>query len=67
MAEAYLLEKLKSVEQTFHELTRRLADPDTAQNQSLTFAVTGGSLRRARLWKKRLILMKLGKRLQRTW
>lgn len=32
MAEAYLLEKLKSVEQTFHELTRRLADPDTAQN-----------------------------------
>jgi peptide chain release factor 1 len=32
MAETYLLEKLKSVEQTFHELTRRLADPDTAQN-----------------------------------
>ncbi|NRB08240.1 MAG: peptide chain release factor 1 [Richelia sp.] len=32
MAEAYLLEKLKSVEQTFHELTRRLADPDTANN-----------------------------------
>ncbi|MDJ0734654.1 MAG: peptide chain release factor 1 [Nostocaceae cyanobacterium] len=32
MAEAYLLEKLKSVEQTFNELTRRLADPDTAQN-----------------------------------
>ena len=30
MAEAYLLEKLKSVEQTFHELTRRLADPDIA-------------------------------------
>jgi peptide chain release factor 1 len=30
MAEAYLLEKLKSVEQTFHELTRRLADPDVA-------------------------------------
>ncbi|TAF12320.1 MAG: peptide chain release factor 1, partial [Nostocales cyanobacterium] len=28
----YLLEKLKSVEQTFHELTRRLADPDTAKN-----------------------------------
>ncbi|MBW4575642.1 MAG: peptide chain release factor 1 [Aphanothece sp. CMT-3BRIN-NPC111] len=28
MAETYLLEKLKSVEQTFHELTRRLADPD---------------------------------------
>lgn len=32
MAEAYLLEKLKSVEQTFNELTRRLADPDTANN-----------------------------------
>ncbi|MBF2002323.1 MAG: peptide chain release factor 1 [Synechococcales cyanobacterium C42_A2020_086] len=30
MAEAYLLEKLKSVEQTFDELTRRLADPDVA-------------------------------------
>lgn len=30
MAEPYLLEKLKSVEQTFHELTRRLADPDIA-------------------------------------
>jgi peptide chain release factor 1 len=30
MAEAYLLEKLKSVESTFHELTRRLADPDVA-------------------------------------
>ncbi len=32
MAETYLLEKLKSVEQTFQELTRRLADPDTAKN-----------------------------------
>lgn len=32
MAEAYLLEKLASVEQTFDELTRRLADPDTASN-----------------------------------
>ncbi|MGG6294248.1 peptide chain release factor 1 [Leptolyngbya sp. AN02str] len=30
MAEAYLLDKLKSVEQTFNELTRRLADPDIA-------------------------------------
>jgi peptide chain release factor 1 len=30
MAESYLLEKLKSVEQTFYELTRRLADPDVA-------------------------------------
>ncbi len=30
MAESYLLEKLKSVEQTFNELTRRLADPDVA-------------------------------------
>ncbi len=30
MAEAYLLEKLKSVEQTFNELTHRLADPDVA-------------------------------------
>lgn len=32
MAETYLLEKLKSVEQTFNELTRRLADPDIANN-----------------------------------
>ncbi|MEO1373479.1 MAG: peptide chain release factor 1 [Cyanobacteria bacterium J06635_10] len=32
MAEQYLLEKLQSVEQTFNELTRRLADPDTAKN-----------------------------------
>lgn len=32
MAEAYLLEKLKSVEQTYRELTRRLADPDIATN-----------------------------------
>lgn len=32
MAESYLLDKLKSVEQTFHELTRRLADPDVAAN-----------------------------------
>ncbi len=32
MAETYLLEKLKSVEQTFNELTRRLGDPDTAGN-----------------------------------
>jgi peptide chain release factor 1 len=32
MAEAYLLAKLKSVEQTFHELTRRLADPEVATN-----------------------------------
>ena len=30
MAEAYLLAKLKSVEQTYHELTHRLADPDVA-------------------------------------
>ena len=32
MAEIYLLEKLKSVEQTFEELTRRLADPDVAKD-----------------------------------
>jgi peptide chain release factor 1 len=32
MAEAYLLEKLNSVEQTFNELTRRLADPDVAKD-----------------------------------
>jgi peptide chain release factor 1 len=32
MAESYLLEKLQSVEQTFQELTRRLADPDIATN-----------------------------------
>lgn len=30
MAEKYLLEKLQSVEQTYKELTRRLADPDIA-------------------------------------
>jgi len=30
MAETYLLNKLKSVEQTFNELNRRLADPDIA-------------------------------------
>jgi peptide chain release factor 1 len=34
MAESYLLEKLKSVEQTFYELTRRLADPDVAKDPS---------------------------------
>ncbi|AFY40556.1 bacterial peptide chain release factor 1 (bRF-1) [[Leptolyngbya] sp. PCC 7376] len=34
MAEAYLLDKLKSVEQTFQEMTRRLADPDIATNPS---------------------------------
>lgn len=32
MAETYLLEKLKSVEQTFNELTRRLGDPDVARD-----------------------------------
>lgn len=34
MAETYLLDKLKSVEQTFNELTRRLADPDVATDPS---------------------------------
>lgn len=34
MAEAYLLNKLQSVEQTFDELTRRLADPDIAKDPS---------------------------------
>lgn len=32
MAETYLIEKLKSFEQTFNELTLRLADPDVASN-----------------------------------
>ncbi len=32
MTETYLLEKLESVEQTFNELTRRLADPDVARD-----------------------------------
>ncbi|NEP16812.1 MAG: peptide chain release factor 1 [Leptolyngbya sp. SIO4C1] len=32
MAEQYLLDKLKSVEQTFQELTRRMADPDVAKD-----------------------------------
>jgi peptide chain release factor 1 len=30
MAESYLLDKLNSVEETFNELTRRMADPDVA-------------------------------------
>jgi peptide chain release factor 1 len=30
MAETYLLDKLKSVEETFNELTRKMADPDVA-------------------------------------
>ncbi len=34
MAETYLLDKLHSVEQTYQELTRRLADPDIATNPS---------------------------------
>jgi peptide chain release factor 1 len=34
MAETYLLNKLKSVEQTFNELTRRMADPDIATDPS---------------------------------
>lgn len=32
MAESYLLNKLQSVEQTYKELTRRLADPDVTSN-----------------------------------
>ncbi len=32
MAESYLISKLDSVEQTFHELTRKLADPDISKN-----------------------------------
>ncbi len=32
MAEPYLLKKLASVEQTFNELTRRMADPDVAKD-----------------------------------
>lgn len=32
MAESYLLDKLDSVQSTFEELTRRLADPDIATN-----------------------------------
>ncbi len=32
MAETYLLDKLRSVEQTFHELTRKLGDPDVAKD-----------------------------------
>ncbi|MFM7352723.1 MAG: peptide chain release factor 1 [Microcystis aeruginosa] len=34
MAESYLLNKLQSVEQTYTELTRRLADPDVTSNPS---------------------------------
>lgn len=34
MAESYLLDKLQSVEQTYQELTRRLADPDVTSNPS---------------------------------
>jgi peptide chain release factor 1 len=32
MAESYLLDKLNSVEQTFNELTRKLADPDITKD-----------------------------------
>ena len=32
MAESYLIDKLKSVEQTFNEVTRRMADPDVASD-----------------------------------
>jgi peptide chain release factor 1 len=32
MAESYLIDKLNSVEQTFHELTRKLADPDISKD-----------------------------------
>ncbi len=32
MAEAYLLDKLNSVAQTFQELTRQMADPDVAKD-----------------------------------
>ena len=32
MAETYLLDKLRSVEQTFHELTRKLGDPDVVSD-----------------------------------
>ena len=34
MAETYLLDKLKSVEQTYNKLTLRLADPDIAKDPS---------------------------------
>lgn len=46
MAEIYLLEKLKSVEQTYNELTRRLADPDIAKdpNEYQRVAKTRSSL-----------------------
>lgn len=40
MAESYLLEKLQSVEQTFNELTRRLADPDIATDPAEMQRVT---------------------------
>ena len=32
MAESYLIDKLESVEQTFNEITRRMADPDVASD-----------------------------------
>ncbi|MEO0376160.1 MAG: peptide chain release factor 1 [Cyanobacteria bacterium P01_A01_bin.17] len=46
MAETYLIDKLKSVEQTFHELTRRLADPEVATdpNEFQRVATTRASL-----------------------
>jgi peptide chain release factor 1 len=58
MAETYLLDKLQSVEQTFKELTRRLADPDIATNPSelQRVAKTRSSLEETvdtyELWKK---------------
>jgi len=56
MAETYLLNKLKSVEQTFNELNRRLADPDIATDPAEFQRVASLALH----WKKWLILMKLG-------
>ncbi len=58
MAEVYLIEKLKSVEQTYLELTRRLADPDIATNpQELQYVAKARSsledtVNTYELWKK---------------
>jgi len=58
MTEAYLLEKLQSVEQTYLELTRRLADPDIVGNpdelQQVARARSSleGTVNTYDLWKK---------------
>jgi len=61
MAETYLLNKLKSVEQTFNELNRRLADPDIATDPGVS---TSSEV--SLFTEEVVILMKLGNHPRRT-